>query len=183
MENITWRDAPHSTMVIQRLSYDSKTVGRPTSAGGNAVFPQLRPSVSKPSYPSIITSGNAAKEYTVDKQYEINKTIECGNMRPSSAAADSYIRRKYQADGIQSRSARDNFSGHKVVSGISSDASSMIDRAVNYGKDLPTYLRPKGVGRAQSAGHQRTETSKQSKQLAMMYAEELIEKLDSVILK
>jgi len=177
-----WRDAPNAA-TVQRL-YDSRTATHSIGAGGNAVFPSLKHNAPKPTYPSIVAGGVSAKDYTANKYAsdESNRSLEIkggGKMRPNSANVGSYARRNLEVDGIQPKSARDT------------DATSIIDRVVNYGKDVPAYLRPKGSGRAQSAGHQRVSdyigghhsSDSRNKQLAMMYAEELIEKLDTVILK
>ena len=114
-----------------------------------------------------------------------------------------------QRKGSNSGSQSDKTYGWGKNSGASAaHAESIIDRVINYGKDTPHYLQTKGtnqVGRAQSAGPMRrsqvgngggsniaapleqagkfslTSRGQKSKQLAMMYAEELIEKLDNVI--
>jgi len=125
-------------------------------------------------------------------------TKELNKMRPKSAVSESYTRRKYSFDVVQRNAGlesntpweRTEGSGIGGVNGGGGDrgsnaahAESIIDRVVNYGKDIPHYLLPKGSKRAQSAGRYRSDSNRsdRNKQLAMMYAEELIEKLDSRI--
>jgi hypothetical protein len=174
--NAVWRDIPHHSITSESKTqhvYDSRGASRPTSAP----FSSLRSITPQPKYPAHISGGESAKEYT--------KVGIAENQRPSSAIAESYTRQKFQVDRKnQNHSDRSDGLKYLNVPGSSSDATSIIDRVVNFGRDPPAYLRPKG-SRAQSAGHQRAldrEAAGRNKQFAMMYAEELIQKLDSVIL-
>jgi len=156
---------------------------------------------SKPMRPKSAVSYTRRK-YSFDGSKQGNPSV-MGNGDTSNAGGY----RRGSTNGSQS----DKFFGWgKNASVSAARAESIIDRVVNYGKDTPHYLLAKGakqVVRAQSAGPTRrvenisgngpnasatpsivqfgrfpsTGRVQKSKQLAMMYAEELIEKLDHVI--
>ena len=169
-----WREAPYAAN-LQRI-YDTQA-GRPTSAP----FVSMRGHIPRPKYPSSQQAMGSKNplEYVQDEMYKV---------RPSSGVSESYVRRKFSVEASKFRPIIDTAESNKNlgIPGISTNAASIINRVVNYGKDTPAYLRSKGSARAQSAGHQRPNdisSNTRDKQLAMMYAEELIQKLDSVILR
>lgn len=103
--------------------------------------------------------GSAKERIYTNKNLVNYATRELNKMRPKSAVSDSYVRRKYTFDDNQKYTGITSGSPATGASGsYGSHAESMIDRVVNYGKDIPHYLLPKGsVRRGQSAGRQRSD--------------------------
>ena len=186
-----WKDTPYAAN-LQHM-YDvqsSRPISAPYTSKKTQIFnPKLPPSIDQ----------NYTRNHTTDRIYSNQNPINYINgemlkLRPNSAVnSDSYFRRKYSFD-----ERNKNVVPSKIIQeskNSSSISKSIIERVVNYGKDTPNYLLPRGFQRASSAGSTRNnklnnkntfrsrDTSGKDKQLAMMYAEELIEKLDSVIIK